>query len=483
MKKILKYTVLGLFCIVATASATAREKKRDGRIEAHDVAVAYAGGKITVSMHLDATGAALQRTEAIVLTPVIRAEGHERELTPVIVSGHNRKKSDRRAAYFNRSIPYDAASATAPSLLPYVATTTYEPWMADASLALKEDIYGCAMKHLSEGSVVLMALPPAEPVKPAVTYIDPVAEPVKNRHMSGRAFLDFPAGRAVVLSDFRDNARELGKIRAMIDRLRGDKDVIIDSIVLRGYASPEGSYATNKHLAMQRSEALRNYLQKESGYPASMFHAGSGAEDWAGLRALVEKSDIADRDAILAVIDSDANPDNKEHKIKALSSYPELLRDYFPKLRRVEYRLCYTVRAFSVEEGRKKIRTDPGLMSLNEMFLIANSYPRGSDEFKQAFDTAVRIFPADTVANLNEAAMLLERGDAAAARLYLEPYAADPVTWNNLGVMYLLEGDYVQARTFFDKASGVSESARNLELLSRLEAYEKMKAGRSAPPK
>ncbi len=465
--------------LLLAAAAQAQVKTPDGRIAAHDVTSAYSDGRITVSMQVDATKAALHRTEAIVLTPVIRAGGNERALPPVVVGGSNRRKADRRAARFHGRLPYNAATVYGPAVIPYKAATAYEPWMAGAELALREDIYGCALRHTPAGSVALAALRPAEPVKPsgkpAVTYLTPAVEAVKNRRMGGEAFLDFPAGRSVILGDFRNNSRELGKIRTMLDGLRGDKAVVIDSIVLRGYASPEGSYAVNQRLSGQRADALRSYLQKAYGYPASMFHASSGAEDWEGLKTLVGKSDIAGRDAILAIIDGNAAPEAKEQKLKALGSYPELLKNYFPQLRRVEYRLCYTVRAFSVDEGKEKLKANPALLSLNEMFLVANTYPKGSEEFNRVFDVAVRMFPADTVANLNEAAMLLERGDAASARRYLEPFASHPGAWNNLGVLYLLTGDYAGARMYLDKVAATPEAAANLRLLTQWEQYAKDK--------
>ena len=37
------------------------------------------------------------------------------------------------------------------------------------------------------------------------------------------------------------------------------------------------------------------------------------------------------------------------------------------------------------------------------MFLVANSYDKGSDQFK-VFDIAVRLYPTDPIAQLNTAA-------------------------------------------------------------------------------
>ncbi len=115
-------------------------------------------------------------------------------------------------------------------------------------------------------------------------------------------------------------------------------------------------------------------------------------------------------------------------------------------------------------------------MSLNEMFLVAQSYPEGSPDFKQVFDVAVRNFPTDPVANLNQGASLLESGDVEGAARYITPYAVQAGAWNNLGVLQMLQGDYAGARDSFGKADGGAEVSRNLALLAQLEAYAMAKA-------
>ena len=53
----------------------------------------------------------------------------------------------------------------------------------------------------------------------------------------------------------------------------------------------------------------------------------------------------------------------------------------------------------------------PQNLSLNEMYLVANTYSNGSREFINVFETAVRLFPEDDVAKLNAAIAALSRGD------------------------------------------------------------------------
>jgi outer membrane protein OmpA-like peptidoglycan-associated protein len=406
-----------------------------------------------------------------------------RELEPIIFSGRHRMKADSRTNRFNiRELPYDAEAAIDPTVVDYSQSTAYEAWMAGATVSLKEDVYACVTRRTSGGSSMLGSLPKEAVMptgRPAVVFVTPEAEAVKNRNMSGSAFLDFPVGKSVIQTDFRNNFSELSKIRNMIDGLKNDDAIIVNSIMLRGYASPEGSYELNDRLSRERSQALLQYLQGQYPQYAGKFSVTSVAEDWEGLKAIVEKSNISGREKILNIINGMDTPDAKERALKALPEYRTLVDNYFPQLRRVEYKLDYTVRAFTLEESRERIHTNPGQVSLNEMSLVANTYEPGSPEFNEVFDVAVRVFPNDPVANINQAAILLQKGDAAAAaaaHIYLDKYLDNSASWNNAGVMYLLEGDYARARTYFEKVSGTPAGDQNLELLAQWEEYVKEKA-------
>ena len=82
------------------------------------------------------------------------------------------------------------------------------------------------------------------------------------------------------------------------------------------------------------------------------------------------------------------------------------------------------------------------------MFLVANSYDKGSDQFKEVFDIAVRLYPTDPIAQLNTAALEIETGayDPAISRLQGINL---PEAWNNLGVAYAMKKDYTTAMTIF----------------------------------
>lgn len=141
---------------------------------------------------------------------------------------------------------------------------------------------------------------------------------MKSRSLSGTAFIDFPVNQTVIYPDYRRNTAELGKIQATIDSVRNDKDVTITSVWLKGYASPESPYKHNTQLAIGRTTALKKHIGLLYNFADNIIQTDYEPEDWAGLRRHVEQSKIDHRTEILALIDSDMEPDAKEAKSSAL---------------------------------------------------------------------------------------------------------------------------------------------------------------------
>jgi len=178
-------------------------------------------------------------------------------------------------------------------------------------------------------------------------------------------------------------------------------------------------------------------------------------EDWNKTREVIASSGIADKAEILRIINNVSNPDARDAELMKLSggtTYQTMLREYYPKVRRTEYTVSYVARAFSVEEGKKVIKTNPKLLSLNEMYLVAQSYPADSKEFKEVFDIATRLYPNEPIAIINSAAADIEGGNNQAAIDRMQRIENDPRTWNNLGVAYARLGDFEKAKEYFDKA-------------------------------
>ncbi len=433
-----------------------------------------ADGLLHINMNLQLTRELdLRSNQYVTLTPVIRGGGQERMLPDVYVYGRKREIVSER----NDLLPLDAyrimrRSRHSEQNIPYQASAAYEPWMRDAQLYLEEDWCGCDNRQEANHEWLLAGIPGFidESYVPRTqgVYQVPDQEMVKNRFKESSAYIDFPVNRTELHPDFRNNPAELARIRASIE----DSDMQeVSRITIHGYASPEGGYANNARLAQGRAETLRTYIVDKYNYPMSHFEVTSTPEDWAGFRKQLVDSDLAEKDRILAIVDNQSEPDAKEQQLKQFgATYTTIIRDWFPALRRSDYRIHYIAAPFTAEEARRVAVDRPQNLSLHEFYEASQLAGRGTDEHYYLTETAVRMFPDDPVANLNAASMELERGNVAAAKRYMQKVPSDtPQALNNLGSIALLEGNYDQAEEYLQRAraAGVTEAEHNINELNR----------------
>lgn len=273
-----------------------------------------------------------------------------------------------------------------------------------------------------------------------------------------------------------NNPQELAKIRSMIDELKSDPSIEVKDLDIIGYASPEGSLANNKRLSEGRAVALRDYLLSRYDFSRSQYHTVFGGENWEGLMKALNASDIEYKNEILAIIENNPVDTDRKAKLKQLRGgvpYQSLLRNVYPRLRVAVCKVNFNVKNFDVEEAKEVIKTRPQNLSLNEMFMVANSYPAGSQEFVDVFEVAVRMYPKNEIANMNAAAAAILRNDLVAAERYLNKVNSKEPEYNNsLGVVALLKGDYNQAEKYLKAAadSGLETAKDNLNELAKKKA-------------
>lgn len=421
MKRLTIITTLLLLCL----SAFGRQAKNI-EFEPFEAELIHDGSQLRVEIKMPLASIDCKSRQAVTLVPVVRNGTDSIELPMVAVYGHNRWIHYHRTIGENMLAGRDGVnfeSKKAPAEYEYRAFADWHDWMYGASLKVVRRDYGCCSNLTAQGSTpeLYMLEPPVEEPKYTIEYVQTAAEAVKSRSAKGRAFIDFPVGKTVILPDYRDNADELAKILATIDSIRNDRDITVTHLSIRGYASPEGSYAVNEKLARGRTEALKNYVQNLYHFAPGLIETSWCAEDWEGLRDWVVSHEIENREGILSVIDSDLAPDAKDEALRV--RYPAqrawLLANVYPALRHSDYRIDFEIRQFTdIAEIRRLVKEAPQKLSLNEFYLAAQSYEQGSDDFNEVFETAVRMYPGDETANLNAAMAALQRGDLVTARRY-----------------------------------------------------------------
>ena len=181
----------------------------------------------------------------------------------------------------------------------------------------------------------------------------------KTLRLQGRSYVSFLSGSDEVLTDYRNNRTELNRLCHTIDSVSSNPDINIMSIRVTGYASPEGSFVKNDQLASRRTSSLTRYITVATTVSPSLFQTAHVAEDWEGLRTFVDTTAmLANRTALLQMIDSDRDPDDKLTNIqkKYPKDYAVMLNVAFPLLRHTDYQIDYVQK--NVTHTLGKVHTD-----------------------------------------------------------------------------------------------------------------------------
>lgn len=434
-------------------------------VAVENLEVSPTGGNLVLEMDLRLDSLHLPANGRYVFTPLVTGGGKVSRMPPVVVNGRRQQISYDRYAHkgFGEKALVVRRRNGKGQTLHYSAVVPYEAWMENSNVSVAEDLCGCG-DVLEQDRTVLRRLRNYR-----LAYVRPQAEMPKERHEEGRAFIDFPVDKITLYPDYRDNPRELGKILRTITKVKDDPNVSITRITIHGYASPEDTYAHNTYLADHRARMLKDYVCRLSELDDSLFRVDFTPEDWDGLREYVAESNLEHRQEILDLIDSDLAPDAKEWAIRSRypGEYRFMLDTWYPALRHSDYVVGYYVRPFSVEEAKALLYTQPQQLSLEEMFLVAQTYEPGSAEFNEVFEIAVRMFPDNPVANLNVACALAGSGQYGKAEAYLKKAGGLPEAAHVRGVIAAKQGHEAEARKFFAQAqaAGVAEATDNLQLM------------------
>lgn len=106
----------------------------------------------------------------------------------------------------------------------------------------------------------------------------------------------------------------------------------------------------------------------------------------------------------------------------------------------------------SAQELIQKMEQNPSVMSRNEFFAASKAYSPGSAGFNKVYETAVKYFPSDETVNLNRASALMQAGDTAGAKPYLDKAGESADAVYSRGVWYFKRGNVQQAVPYFRKA-------------------------------
>ena len=458
----LKHIFLTCLVGVAACNTAVAQSVAFGAVTIDSVQTSVENERVDVAFKLNLSNLKLKAEQQLILTPMLAADGDTTALQPVIINGRSQQirmmRASKRAKKYaegKEPIVVLRKNGTEQSISYSQTIMRKQPLESDVlQLFAAQDLCGCG--DLQDQDRTLLAnIDNLDAWMPAIAFVKPAAEARKQRAEKGEAYLSFRVNKTDIVVDLFDNTRELAKITKTIDLVRDDKNVEITGINIHGFASPDGPYANNERLARERAASLKNYVSHLYTIDNKLFSSNSTPEDWDGFRHKVQQSQLANKEEILKIANSNLAPDDKDKRIRQLypQDYAVIMSDIYPRLRHSDYTVSYTVRPFSVEEAKQILKTRPQQLSLQEMYLVAQTMEEGSAEFNEVFDIAVRMFPNDPTANLNAACADLQRRDVTSAEKHLLKAGNSAEALNARGALAVMKKDYALARQLFADAS------------------------------
>lgn len=178
---------------------------------------------------------------------------------------------------------------------------------------------------------------------------------------------------------------------------------------------------------------------------------------------------------IVAIIDDSAiAPSQKNNTIRTRfpEQYATMLSGWYPQMRVAD--ICINHKAekeLTANDVKRIAKENPQQLSLDDIYLVAIKYGRGSKQWDELILLAVESYPQSVEARINAANVAMANGNFSQAATYLQGIPDTiPEAANSQGILAMAEGRYGQAMVLFQKAlsGGVSDAAYNISLLQKL---------------
>ena len=483
MKQIYKYLFAAGFACFAATGAVAQSVVTTNGVMVSDIAIVPHDDRVNVDMLFDMSDLRVRSNYSLQITPILTNGRDMVQLPPVVIDGrrrsivHKRQNSDM----YESIKTYVRRHNNKDQVMEYDADIPMEQWMMDSELVLKEEWCSCHDIPLNEELVAIASVsqPAVEPsasddtapqhsekVLPRMAYVMPVAsiEPSMMHDLD----IYFAVNKSDINPSFMNNTEEMKSVAEALSQSG------VSKIHLMGYASPEGPYEFNKALAARRAEAVKNYLANHNLSKDITVVSDSSPANWDEVKRMLGETFIENWRGIVAIIDDPtiAPADkNSAIRVKYPVEYDFMLTTWYPKLRVTEINVEGSPKRHTVEEVKALMQSAPSQLSLEDIYMVALTYDKGSKEWNEIILFAVERFPLSPEARVNAANVAMANGDYTLAAEYLQGVPADmPQAINSRGILAMSQGDYSEAMALFKQAEqdGVSEASYNIGLLNEL---------------
>ena len=486
MKHITKYLFLACYTLLFTLSSQAQNSVTANGVSVDNITMKQANGRLDIAMVFDMSNLHVRSNRSLRITPLL-SDGREMlQLPAVIIDGRRRSIIHERHAddIFPSVDTYIRRKNRSEQALDYDASITYQPWMANAELILREEWCACHDAPYTEDLLAVASMPKltqqgsdtahhqalVTDAKPQMAYaMPPKSDNPSPTHYDAAIY--FHVNKCDIVPSYMGNQHTIDTLRNLF---ANNKD--IKAVKLMGYASPEGPLPFNKSLAAKRAAAIKDYMTKNNIGTSIPVTVDSATTDWAAIKDWLNSSRIENYLKIIAIIDDNSIAEadkNAAIRKQFPVAYNFMLRQWYPKLRTTDISIEHTPAKMDIATAKKLLNENPSQLSLEDIYLVALTFEKGSKEWNDIILLAVQAYPQSPEARVNAANVAMANGNYAQAATYLQGLPATmPEAMNSRGILAMSQGNYTQAMTLFEGAAkaGVSEANYNIGLLKQLMA-------------
>lgn len=450
------------------------------------------GDTITITVKGSIPAKTQAPKEVITLTPMMKWNGGELALKPLVFQGEKIKEGKGIVVAKKKETNFNYSERVA-----YTPEMRVSEFTAKAVTTKKDKVKKeYQLPKLADATVVtpLLVMSDEKPVmgKENMPRIVPMSiegdihflisqDNIRAAELKAddmKALMDFISGSQTAIKD------EKGK-----KTIGYNKNYDIKGISISSYASPDGEQDKNANLAAERGKAATKELnaffkkndlmylieatdtvsleEKKTGkmiqkvnktnIEDKFYTLASTPEDWEGFKTKMEASTVPDKEMILRILSTYADLDKREAEIKNISkAYTEISDQILPALRRAKLTV----------NGEKKAKTDELLIQMAaatpdsltaEELLYTASITTDMSTQTIIYGNCARIYPNEWRGHNNLGCMYLMQNKideaGAAFEKANQASANNPAVLNNLGIIAMKKGDKKAASEYYGQSS------------------------------
>ena len=418
-------------------------------------------GKVSVTINGKFPEKYMKKNAIVEVTPVIRWNGGESKGQPAIFQGEKIEGNGQTISY------KVGGNYTMKASFNYVPEMANSELYLDFKITRGKKTYTIPSIKIADGVIATSELPTISSSN--ASYASDVFQRIiKEAQEANIMFLIQQAN----LRNSELNSDMIKEFNQKIAAINADsKNFKLNNIEISAYASPDGGLQLNSDLAENRKKNTEKYLNRQlkKAKIETNIDTKYTAQDWDGFKALVEKSNLQDKDLILRVLSMYQDPEQREHEIKNISSiYKDLADEILPQLRRARLTANYDIIGRSDEEINEAFDTNAQVLSVEEL-LYAATLTNDKSRQEAIFNKTIQLYPNDFRAYNNLGQMAFASGDIKKAESYFKQAAVQnanaPEVNSNLGLCELAKNNIVSAETYLGKgigANAINEALGNL---------------------